>query len=248
MTAEPASNATCPRSSRTCTWGRLPTIETRSSRPPSARGSARRGPSQEGGSPWLTSPAVPRSRHACRGAPIGLALLIVALARRRGRARHRLAPDQGSRRRSGRRANGLITYAADGDIFTLRSRDRRTTAIVAGPDEDSDRSSRPTARGSRSVAPPRSHGSPADDLVVVGADGSKPGRGHDRARSRGPHEFGWAPRFGAVDSRRRRSCHRPGDSASWWLFDATHRAPRRSWTERRPSYTDPFRPPDGPPS
>ena len=33
----------------------------------SVRGSARRGPSQEGGSPWLTSQTGPDSCHACRG-------------------------------------------------------------------------------------------------------------------------------------------------------------------------------------
>ena len=59
------------RSSRTCTWGHSRLPHPRPWRPPSARGSARPGPSQEGGSPWLTLPAVPRSRRVSRCARSG---------------------------------------------------------------------------------------------------------------------------------------------------------------------------------
>ena len=66
-----------------------------------ARGSARRGPSQEGGSPWPTSPAGPRSRRASRGATIGLALVVIALSSRpRSRSSSARARPR-SRRRSG---------------------------------------------------------------------------------------------------------------------------------------------------
>ena len=132
------------RSSRTCTWGRLPTIETRSWRPPSARGSARPGPSQEGGSPWLTSPAVPRSRRACRGGRIGVALLIIALAAGRGRARRRRSPDQvpppfglaAQRPDRLRRRTATSTRSIPRPASRRRSStgpdDRRRTGVLAG--------------------------------------------------------------------------------------------------------------------
>ena len=120
-----------------------------------ARGSGPRGPSQEGGSPWPTSPAGPRSHRACRGAPSGGAPHHRPVVAGRGRARRRLAPDQGPAAVRARPRNGLIAYATGGDIYTLDPVTGVTTAIVDRPAETPDRCSRPTARRSRSVAPTR---------------------------------------------------------------------------------------------
>ena len=78
---------------RTCTWGRSRLSRRRPGRRRPSRGSGRPGPSQEGGSPWLTSPTARRSCHALPWRAIGVALIIVALLVVGGRRDRRFATD-----------------------------------------------------------------------------------------------------------------------------------------------------------
>ena len=115
----------------------------------------------------------PRSAPRVPWRAAGLALARHRPRRGRGRAHRRVAPDRGSRRRSGWPRNGLITYAARA-TSTRRSGDRATTAIVTGPEVDADPVFSPDGTRIAFRAANPLDGSPADDLVVVGADGSKP--------------------------------------------------------------------------
>ena len=130
MTTEARFERQLPRHpARTCTWGRLPTIETRSWPSPSARGSARPGPSQEGGSPWhhdfadrpTLMPRVPWRAIVWPRASSSPA------ARRRGRRRSSVRDRHDFRRRSGRPATDSSSTRADGDIYTVDPRTGVTT-------------------------------------------------------------------------------------------------------------------------
>jgi Tol biopolymer transport system component len=182
---------------------------------------------------------------------IGMALLVIALviaaaALIVGARQTKVPPPFGLAR------NGLITYAAEGDIYTVDPVSETTAAIVAGPAVDSE----PVfSHDGTHIAFRRASiisGSPADDLVVVKADGSNPVVVTAKPIPGGPGRFEWAP-----DSRSLlvgAAAHGNGDAATLgtpadegavWLFDASGATPPRVLAANAFAYTSAFEPPDG---
>ncbi len=112
-----------------------------------ARGSGRPGPSQEGGSPWLTSPAAPRSRHGFRGERSGWRSAHRRAPRRGDRDLRRHPSDASSHRRSAsarqrpdrlrdarRHLRRRIRSPASATAIVTDPRARRGTRLLAGRD------------------------------------------------------------------------------------------------------------------
>ena len=171
MTTGPASTVSCPRSSKTSTWGRLPTIEMTSSppRPPGQR------PAWTFPGRWLPMADIADRRAFAPHVPwrtIGAV------------APHRPAPRSGRPYVGTRPArvpppfgparNGGIVFANGGDIFIGDPVSGTSRAIVTGPEMDGN----PLfARDGTRVAFMRRVGDPVTptfDLVVAKADGSGP--------------------------------------------------------------------------
>ncbi|HEY6570743.1 MAG TPA: hypothetical protein VIZ22_10650 [Candidatus Limnocylindrales bacterium] len=183
---------------------------------------------------------------------IGMAVLIVALALAA------VALVVGSRQTKvpppfGPAANGLITYSADGDIYTVDPTSGLATAIVTGPTADSE----PVfSHDGRRVAFRRqstTSASPADDIVVVNADGSHPVVVNAQPFPGGSGGFEWAPdsRSLIVNATARGSVGSAtfgtqADGSAVWLFDADAvTAPRALAVDGASAYLAAARPPDG---
>ena len=156
-------------------------------RPP--EGSGRRGPSQEGGFPWLISQTDARSRHTFRGGRsarlVLIALLLAAAVLYVGTRPARVPPPFGPAR------NGGIVFANGGDIFIGDPASGTSRAIVTGPEMDGN----PLfARDGTRVAFMRRVGDPVTptfDLVVAKADGSGPKVVAPNLDTDNPYE--WSP-------------------------------------------------------
>ena len=140
---------------------------------------------------------------------VGLALLVIALllaaaALIVGSRQTKVPPPFGLAR------NGLIAYAARRRHPHPRSGDRHVDAPSSPARRSTpNRCSRPTARASRSVAADVTAGSPAEDIVVVAADGSNPPLSPPSpSPERSPGALEWAPnsrgRSSATEPRRTR--------------------------------------------
>ena len=158
---------------------------------------------------------------------IGMALVIVALALAA------VALVVGSRQTKvpppfGPPANGLITYSADGDIYTVDPDERRwSTAIVTGPTADSEPVFSPDGMRIAFRRQSTTSSSPADDIVVVNADGSHPVVVNAQPFPGGSGGFEWAPdsRSLIVNATARGSVGSAtfgtqADGSAVWLFDA----------------------------
>ncbi len=134
--ADLASTVSCPPSSRTCTWGRLPTIvDDVLAAATAGSGSGRPGPSQEGGFPW-TSRLAPRPLPRLPWRQLGILALIALLLAAAIAVYVGTQAGHGAPRRSVRRRNGAIVFAAGGDIFVGDPVSGSSRAIVTGPEMD----------------------------------------------------------------------------------------------------------------
>ena len=178
---------------------------------------------------------VPAPRVPWRAAALALmviALIVAAAALIAGSRQTRLPSPFGLA------VNGLITYDLKGDIYTVDPATGVTTAIVTGPEQDAGPVFSPD--GTR-VAFHRSHpidGTPADDLVVVATDGSKPVVITTDPIRGGVGRYEWAP-----DSKTL-LVNAAGDSAIW-SFDTTTTSSPRTVTTGAIFYTRPYQPPMG---
>ena len=132
----------------------------------------------------------------------------------------------------------MITYASKGDIYTVDPATGTTTAIVTGPTVDSDPVFSPdgTRIAFRQANP--LNGSPAEDLVVVGSDGSKPVVITPTPIPAGPSRFEWAPDSRSV-------LVGVNDDSAIWLYDVSAATPPRKVATNAQPYFRPFQPPTG---
>jgi Tol biopolymer transport system component len=134
--------------------------------------------------------------------------------------------------------NGLITYAAKGDIYTADPVSGKVTAIVTGPQLDAE----PVFShdGSRIAFRRPVEGSlpTAEDVVVVKADGSDPIVATDKPIPGGPKRLEWSPDSKSILTTAQ-------DDTAILLLDATGKAPARTVATDASAYVRPFRPPDG---
>ncbi|MEP6638201.1 MAG: hypothetical protein ABJC39_02535 [Chloroflexota bacterium] len=161
-----------------------------------------------------------------------LALLIAAAFVYIGTRPTRLPPPFGPAK------NGLIAYAANGDIYTADPVSAKVTAIVTGAQLDAE----PVFShdGTRIAFRRPVEGSVpfAEDIVVVKQDGSNPIVVTDKPIPGGPKRLEWSPDSKFI------LATAPDDTAIW-LFDATGKAPARTVATDTYAYVRPFRPPDG---
>lgn len=175
-----------------------------------------------------------------------IALILAAAALLVGSRQTKVPPPFGLAR------NGLITYAADGDIYTVDPVSGTAAAVVMGSAMDSE----PVfSHDGTHIAFRRASvtsGSPADDIVVVKANGSNPVVVTSVPIQGGPKSFQWAPDSKSLlvdaSSRGAPASATIGDTTdelAVWLFDANATTPPRVLAANSTSYLSAFRPPDG---
>jgi Tol biopolymer transport system component len=168
---------------------------------------------------------------------IGAALLIIALilaaaALAIGSRQTKVPPPFGLA------GNGLITLARGGDIFTVDPVSGTETAIVAGPEDDSTPVFSPDGTHIAFHRATTLSGSPANDIIVVGADGSTPVLVTAKPIEGDSDRFEWAPDSHSL------LVGAPDDSAIW-LFDTRATGTPRTVATDAVAYLRPFRPPNG---
>jgi Tol biopolymer transport system component len=168
---------------------------------------------------------------------LGVALLIVALAVAAiaiyvGSHQTKLPDPFGIAR------NGLVTYAAKGDIFVAEPNSGKVTAIVT----DSPLEAEPVFShdGTRIAFRRPVDGSVplAEDIVAVRPDGSDPIIVTAAPIVGGPKRLEWSPDSKSILATAQ-------DDTSIWLFDATGKTPVRTIATDRWAFIRPFQPPDG---
>lgn len=168
---------------------------------------------------------------------IGMAILIVALALAAvalvaGARQTKVPPPFGPAR------NGLITYAADGDIYVADPVSGTAKAVVTGSAGDSDPVFSPDGTRVAFRRASLTSGSPAADIVVVNADGSNAVVVTADPIPGGPAGFQWAP-----DSRSLLTD--PGNDSAIWLLDAAAAVAPRTLATDATAHIAAFQPPDG---
>jgi Tol biopolymer transport system component len=134
--------------------------------------------------------------------------------------------------------NGLIAYAAKGDIYTADPVSGKVTAIVTGPQLDAEPVFSPDGTRIAFRRPVEGSVPLAEDLVVVKSDGTDPIVVTGTPIPDGPKRLEWSPDSKSI------LATAPDDTAIW-LFDATGKSPARTIAADRWAYVRPFRPPDG---
>ena len=158
-----------------------------------ARDSGRPGPSQEGGSPWLTSQVTPRSCHACRR---GRSRWGWSSSRcsRSGDRRHRFARTTRAaaiRRRRERASGRQLRRRHPGDRSGDRGGQRRSSAVSR--DRRHHRSLSPDGQRIEFMRLHDAGGVEAYDVVVANADGSNPMVVSDTPLAGEKGNLGWTP-------------------------------------------------------
>ena len=147
----------------------------------------------------------------------------------------------------------MITYAADGDIYTVDPVTGVTAAIVSGPPVDSEPVFSPDGTQIAFRRGTTLDGSPADDIVVVSGRRDRPVVVTAAPDPGGPMQFEWAPDSKSLlvdtSANGAPATATLGDSSdelAVWLFDATAATPpTRRGGERDLVHQSRSRPPDG---
>jgi Tol biopolymer transport system component len=134
--------------------------------------------------------------------------------------------------------NGLITYSADGDIWTADPVTGVTTAIVTGEDDDSAPAYSPDGTKIAFVRKATVDGSPGQEIVVVEADGSNPVEISRRLVTQGFAALEWAPDSESLVAVQT-------DTSEIIVLDATRPAEPRVVASDADLYPRPYRPPYG---
>jgi len=161
-----------------------------------------------------------------------VALLIAAIAIYVGNRPTRLPPPFGVAR------NGLVAYAAHGDIYVADAANGGVARITDSRVLDAEPVFAPNGTHLAYRRPVDGSVPLAEDIVVVKPDGSDPVVVTMSPIAGGPKRLEWSPDSNSILATEQ-------NDAAVWLFDASGRQPVRTVLADGFAYVRPFRPPDG---